>query len=217
MLADHALCEAPLCAHDFIKIINASSTITLTSVTLAGKIIPASATHDLIIDDIGVMAQGYDIVDTITVTDNLEIIRRINLSASHILTISSVISPNLVYNLAIIHPVFISDGLLVNNIYNVEICQGVFITHHLGWVIDLHASNTITCTVKEVQSAFNNIVMSHAVETNMDDVSCLQPNGKDNDYGPNTNVNVAQSIDGRMIYACSVTSNMSLLSSVAWR
>lgn len=217
MLADNALCEAPLCAYDFVQFINSSSTISLVSTALAGKIIPASATHGLIIDDIGMMAQGYDIVDSISLTDNLDDTRLMNLSASHILTVASVISPNLVYTIAIVHPIFIGHGLVVNNIYNLEICHGLYITHHLGWVIDLEASNTISVTIKEVQSAFTDIVMSQAIETNMDDVNCLQPGGKANDFGPNTTVNVAQSINGKMIYACRATSNMSLLSSVAWR
>lgn len=219
MLADNSLCEAPLCAHDFINIINIESSLglNLTDTLIAGKIFTINNTHTLSISDSGVLAKGYDIIHNINVSNNLDVTRLMNLATSDILTLASVVSPNLIYTIAVTDPIFISDDLIVNNIYNIELCSGVYVAQHLGWVIDLEASNTISCTVEEVQSAFTEFTLAQSIETNMDDVNCLQPGGKANDFGPSTTVNIAQSVNGRMIYACSATSNMSLLSSVAWR
>ena len=123
----------------------------------------------------------------------------------------------MIYVVAIEHPIYLQDGLLVNNIYNIEICNGIILTQHLGWVIELEANNTITVSFEEVESAYNNFIVSHTIETNMDDVNCIYPGGRANDKDISNTINIVQSIDGKMVYVCDVTSNLALLSSVAWR
>lgn len=218
MLGHNAICESPLCSLDFIHHIVATTPVTLISDILAGYIIPVAASTDLTVTQAASMAFGFDITHSIAIDSTNSSTGVYGQSISHALVLTQANVANMVYAIAVTDPVYIDDTpIQINNVYNIEICDGLEIYTHLGWVIELEASNTISCTVEEVQAAFTELVINQSIETNMDDVNCLQPGGKATEYGPSTAVNVAQSLNGQMIYACHVESNMSLLSSVAWR
>lgn len=217
MPAFYALCEAPVCALDFIMYEILQHEINPVSYLLDGFVLDLSLSNSATIASDLVGAYGFDIAHTVSVAQELSPTLIYNETISHVMTLTQQQVENVIYAVAITHATFLTSDFKINNVYNIELCDGVEVYQKLGWIIELDFSNSVTCTVEELQGLYTDLVINHAMETNMDDTTCLNPTGKSTDYSANTNVNVAQSLDGKFIYVCNMETNMSLLSSVAWR
>lgn len=212
-----SLCEVPLCTLATIDFLEIQSSLTLA------QAVSNTRAYNLNIASLIGLSQdesaevSWGVSSNLVLSHQLDCLAVYNAALSSSLNLSQDNENTGVYNNAVNTSLQLVQELEAYNVYYISICDYIPLIQKLANVIEISIESVLNLNLEERDGLESVIALAQAITTNMDNLDCSAPYGRNGDKSISSILNLTQSVSVNMVYAANLAQSLNIQNTVAWR